>query len=377
MSRGERSSLRPILLPWVLGTVLVSVVVLVVVLLVGGGAPQPSPAGLPDAGRLTGWGLPLVRLLADLAGVTTVGLALVASRVVHVAPAAADEALPVAGQAAAVWSGLAAVQALLFMSEAQATPLLTSDLDALGSLVASLNESPEGQAMLVQAALAAGVVWFAGLSRPGGAAGATLVLAVAAFLPLGLMGHAAAGNRLLAFTTLALHVAAAALWVGGLAALAWAALRGRVPLATAVPRYSALALGCVVVVTLTGVLNAAERIGSLADLFGGAYGLIVVAKVVAVVVLVFFGRLHRQHTVERLRTWRRRRNIPQAAPVFIALAAVELVVMAATVALGVGLARTPPPTELGSEPTSSVARPQEPAGSSGAVTALSASRSTR
>jgi putative copper export protein len=370
------ASLRPILLPWGLGAVLVSVVVLVLVLVVGGGAPEPSPAGLPDAGPLTGWGLPVVRLLVDLAGVITVGLALVASRVVHVAPAAADEALPVAGQVAAVWSALAVVQALLFMSEAQATPLLTSDLDSLRTLLASLSESPEAQAMLVEAALAAAVVWFAGLSRPGRAAGATLLLAVAAFLPLGLMGHSAAENPLYGFITLGLHIAAAALWVGGLAALAWAALHGRVPLATAVPRYSTLALACVAVVTLSGVLNAAERIGSLDALFGSAYGLVVVAKVVAVVVLTVFGWLHRQHTVERLSTWRRRRNIPAAAPVFIALAGVELVVMAATVALGVGLARTPPPSEVGGA-TSSAVRPQEPAGSSGAVTALSASRSTR
>lgn len=360
--RSSRTALRPILLPWGLGTVLVSVVVLVVVLSVGGGAPQPSPAGLPDAGPLTGWGLPVIRLLVDLAGVTTVGLVLVASRVVHVAPAAADEALPVAGQVAAVWSALATVQALLFMSEAQAAPLLTSDLDALRTMLASLSDSPEAQAMLVQAALAAAVVWFAGLSRPGRAAGATLVLAVAAFLPLGLMGHAASGNPLLGFTTLALHISAAALWVGGLAALAWAALHGRVPLATAVPRYSALALGCVVVVTLSGVLNAAERVGSLDALVGSAYGLTLIAKVLAVVVLTFFGWLHRQHTVERLGTWRRRRNIPAATPVFIALAAVELVVMAATIALGVGLARTPPPSETGGDATSSgvVVRLQEP-----------------
>jgi putative copper export protein len=373
----RRSALRPVLLPWVLGSVLVSVVVLVLVLEIGGGAPQPSPAGLPDAGPLTGWGLPVVRLLVDLVGVTTVGLTLVASRVVHVAPAAADEALPVAGQAAAVWSVLAVVQALLFMSEAQATPLLTSDLDTLWTLVGSLSDSPEAQAMLVQAALAACVVWLAALSRPGASAGATLVLAVVAFLPLALMGHAAAGNRLLGFTTLAFHIAAAALWVGGLAALAWAALRGRVPLATAVPRYSTLALGCVVVVTLSGVLNAAERIGSLEALFGSAYGVLVLAKVVAVAVLTCFGWLHRQHTVERLRSWRRRRNIPAAAPVFVALASVELLVMAGTVALGVGLARTPPPTETQTDAGTSLVVRQEPAGSSGAVTALSASRSTR
>jgi putative copper export protein len=360
-----RASLRSTLTPWLVGCTLVSIVVLVVVLDAGGGAPQPSPGGLPDAGRLTGWGLPVVRLLVDLAGFATVGMTLVASRVVHVAPAAADEALPVAGRIAAVWSALSVLQAMLFMSEAQAVPLLTTDLDALEALLGSLSESPEAQAMLGQAALAACVVWSAGLSRTATGAAVTLVVALAAFVPLGLIGHAASGNRLVGFSTLLLHVLAAALWVGGLAALAWAALHGRVPLANAVPRYSVLATWCVAVVVLSGVLNAVERIGSVGALFTSAYGVIVLAKAAAVVVLAGFGWLHRQHTVERLSAWRRRRNVPEAAPVFIALAAVELAVMAATVALAVGLSRTPPPPA------------QESLGSSGAVIAVNAAGSAR
>jgi putative copper export protein len=97
-------------------------------------------------------------------------------------------------------------------------------------------------------------------------------------------------------------------------------------------------------VALSGVVNAAVRIGSVGALFGSGYGLVVLAKVVAIVTLAGFGQMHRQHTVERLRTWRRKRNIPAAAPVFIGLAAVELTVMAATVALAAGLSRTPTPS---------------------------------
>ena len=50
---------RPELWRWVAGVALVTVSVLVVVLLAGGGAPQPVPAGLPDSGPVTGWGLPV------------------------------------------------------------------------------------------------------------------------------------------------------------------------------------------------------------------------------------------------------------------------------------------------------------------------------
>jgi len=337
------TSLRSTVTPWLVGSALVSVVVLVVVLDAGGGAPQPSPAGLPDAGPVTGWGLPVVRLLVDLAGFITVGMALVATRVIDVAPVAADEALPAAGRFAAVWGGLAVLQSLLLVSDAQAQPLLSADLGSLGNLLDALGESTEAKLMLLQAALAASVAFAAGLSRTPVGAAATLALALVAFLPQALTGHAATGNRLLGSVTLFLHVGAAALWVGGLAALAWAALHGRVPLANAVPRYSALALWCVVAVAVSGAVNAWVRLGSLDALFGSAYGAVVLAKTVALAVLAGFGWLHRQHTVELLRTWRRRRDIPAAAPLFVGLAAVELAVMAATVALAVGLSRTPTP----------------------------------
>jgi putative copper export protein len=363
------TSPRSAVTPWLVGSALVSVVVLVVVLDAGGGAPQPSPAGLPDAGPVTGWGLPVVRLLVDLAGFITVGMALIASRVIAVKPVAADEALPVAGRAAAVWGGLAVLQSLLFVSEAQAEPLLSADFGSLENLLGALGQSTEAKAMLVQAALAASVAFAAGLARTPTGAAATLALSLAAFLPQALIGHAATGDRIVGSTTLFVHVGAAALWVGGLAALAWAALHGRVPLANAVPRYSALALWCVVAVAVSGALNAWVRLGTLQALFGSAYGAIVLAKTLALAVLAVFGWLHRQHTVELLGAWRRRRDIPAAAPVFVALAAVELAVMAATVALAVGLSRTPTPAPDG-QPSVSV-------GSSTAVTARSAPQSTR
>ena len=52
---------------------------LLLALLVGGGAPQPAPPGIPDPGAVTGWGLPVLRLGADLAAVVAVGLALAAA----------------------------------------------------------------------------------------------------------------------------------------------------------------------------------------------------------------------------------------------------------------------------------------------------------
>ena len=61
---------------------------------------------------------------------------------------------------------------------------------------------------------------------------------------------------------------------------------------------------------------------------------------------------------------------------FVGLAAVELAVMAATVALAVGLSRTPTPSTDGAAGQASVSAPAS-AGSSTAVTARSALQSTR
>ena len=91
-------------------------------------------------------------------------------------------------------------------------------------------------------------------------------------------------------------------------------------------------------------INAAVRLGGLAPLLTSAYGGLVLAKVAALAVLGGFGWWHRQHTVaaqvDRAGTGSGRR---EAARLFLTVAATELVVMASTVALAVGLSRTPTP----------------------------------
>src|SRR5205823_4383519 len=57
----------------------IAAAVLLLALVVGGGAPQGGVPGIPDPGPVTGWGLPLLRLAADLAAVAAVGLALAAA----------------------------------------------------------------------------------------------------------------------------------------------------------------------------------------------------------------------------------------------------------------------------------------------------------
>ena len=117
---------RPELWRWVAGVALVTVSVLVVVLLAGGGAPQPVPAGLPDSGPVTGWGLPSVRLLTDLAGLATVGLLLAAGLLLPspetTLAAAPARAATLAGRVAAVWLLAVVVEVVLTVSDILGMP---------------------------------------------------------------------------------------------------------------------------------------------------------------------------------------------------------------------------------------------------------------
>src|SRR3954454_20677963 len=52
---------------------------LMVFLLVGGGAPEPAPIGIEDAGQLVGWVTPFTKLVMDGSALIVVGLLLAAT----------------------------------------------------------------------------------------------------------------------------------------------------------------------------------------------------------------------------------------------------------------------------------------------------------
>jgi putative copper resistance protein D len=152
-------------------------------------------------------------------------------------------------------------------------------------------------------------------------------------------GHSAAeGDHLLALSVLGSHVLGASLWIGGLAALVLHG-RDRMVLGPAASRFSALALGCFVVVGGTGLIAAWVVLGSsaagLAGALGTGYGTLLLVKTAALLVLGAFGAGHRRRTLPRLRAGR-----PGA---FRRFAAVEVAVLVATVAVAVALAASPPP----------------------------------
>ncbi|HZB50798.1 MAG TPA: FixH family protein [Mycobacteriales bacterium] len=103
------------------------------------------------------------------------------------------------------------------------------------------------------------------------------------------VGHAAAGSQptlaLLSDTT---HLAAGAVWIGGLTVLVACLLPGRRTgeLAAGLPRFSRIALGAVGVLVVTGTYQAWREVAPLAALWSTEYGRLLLLKISGVLVLV-------------------------------------------------------------------------------------------
>jgi putative copper resistance protein D len=148
-----------------------------------------------------------------------------------------------------------------------------------------------------------------------------------------LNGHAGHHNYSeLAVVSLGVHLVAAAVWVGGLLALV-VHLRGfPAQLRLAVPRFSAIALCCVVAVGISGVVESVVLLDGWTALWDTERGHLMIAKAVALGVLVVIGFWHRQRTVEQASSGR-------LGPL-LQLAAGELLVMGATIGIAVVLSTT-------------------------------------
>jgi len=134
----------------------------------------------------------------------------------------------------------------------------------------------------------------AGLLLAAAGAGGSMLADVAA-------SHAAAGALpLLNSTVQAVHVAAAGLWIGGLAALVLS-LRAEPSedRARAVRRYSLLATAGIATVTLSGLLRAAAELRSLDDLVATDFGRLLVIKSALVLGLAVLGAVNHFRNVPR------------------------------------------------------------------------------
>jgi len=134
---------------------------------------------------------------------------------------------------------------------------------------------------------------------------ATLV-AIGLSLTPGLSGHASTGIQTdVAIPVDALHVLAMAVWLGGLVVLVVALLprRDTEEMRAVLPRWSTTALGCVVMLVVTGVYQSWRQVGSITALRDTDSGRLLVAKVLVFAVLVVVAAFARDVVNRRYRTY--------------------------------------------------------------------------
>ncbi|MEO5899144.1 MAG: copper resistance protein CopC [Ilumatobacteraceae bacterium] len=166
---------------------------------------------------------------------------------------------------------------------------------------------------------------------------------------LGLLAVVAAGGHAVSgrWVTIGLaatigHLAALAIWIGGLAGIAVVVPRDR--LTRAATSFSPLALGAVVVLASTGTINAWRQSGSWGDLVHSSYGAWLIVKLVLVAAVLAIAAASRwtvrQATTEHTPRVLRRTVTAEVIGIFV--------VMIATA----GLTNSPPPRAAALAPAS-------------------------
>lgn len=322
--------------------VAVGVVTVVLAGLVGG--IFAGLAGFDDGGAIARYGLPVARVLLDVSASLTIGLLLLAGTIVPERNSTDRRrtACRIAVVTGSVW--VLASLVLLILSISNISGIHVSD-PTFGAQVASvLWEFAYFRIIMISTLVALAATLLAAGARTPTAITWAAALAVVSVLILALIGHSAgAAAHDTAVNSLAVHMAAAAVWMGGLAALVILRPTLGADLGTVAARYSHLALWAYAGIAISGILNASLRISSLSG-WATTYGMLLLAKIVVFVVLGVVGWKMRSSLVGRLLTDDR------DGRAFAGLATMEVALMSAAMGVAVALSRTAPPVSQQESP---------------------------
>ncbi|MPZ52006.1 MAG: hypothetical protein GEU79_04605 [Acidimicrobiia bacterium] len=303
-------------------------ITLVLVMVLGGGAPEPAPGGLPDAGPVMAWVQSMLSLLTRMAATVTVGFAWLGGGYLTSTPVTIQTgALRIAVAMGAVWAGLVLIAAGLTVIELRIESVQLAS-QGIGASLAS----PQARPLLIELVMATATSVTALRSKSRWLPFPIALLAVIGGAIVG--GHVlTAPSPVLAGAVLGIHVAAVSLWVGGLVAVGWLALKHSDAWLDVLPRYSRVALGSILALALSGIVSALQQI-ELGQVWESAYGIVVTLKVLMILALALFGWAQRRRVIGRGSA--RLRD-------FLLLAGAELTLMVITFGIAVGLATTPTP----------------------------------
>ena len=325
---------------------LVTVVVVLAATAFGGGA---APLDLGDPGPFVRWSLPTLRAIHDAAAAVTIGaLALAAFIVPETTRTARRQSLAqLAGGAAIVWF-LAGVGGIL-TNFASLAGLGLSDPNYLSQLMAFIWELDATRTAVISALVVAVVAVTAPLASSKTALAWLTGASLFALLPLALSGHSAASlDHMSGVNALGFHLVSASVWVGGLVALVVIRPSLGKHLGVTVRRYSSVAGWCFVLLVGSGLLASWINIGGLAGL-DSRYGVLLILKAVAAVLLGGAGWWHRHRIIAALDTGEK-----GSASAFARLAIGEVAVMAGAMGLGAAVGRTPTPPTAEERPETSI-----------------------
>ncbi len=309
---------------------LVALAALFAALWYGGGAAL-NP--FDDPGDVVRFGLPVLKNLTNLAFAATLGTLVLACFALDPGKPEWGRALDLAAATAAVWTIASAGTALFTLLSIGQTFTLDA---AFGDVLAQfLTTTEPGQAWLQSTLIAAIVTVLCFAVRNQTVLVLVAVLAAYSFVPIAALGHrGGTADHDSASSALFLHVLFAGVWLGGLLAIGMLRPvldRGR--LIEVLRRYSTLALICFLCVAASGYLGAAIRVDTIENL-ASPYGVLVLVKAGALLVLGLFGALHRRWTI---------RKVQASTRWFWWLVAAELGFMGLAAGVAAALARTQTP----------------------------------
>lgn len=321
-----------------LAAVVVASIALVVALFATGSEPRDT-GGIGGPSLFVAWLLPLLRLIATLATVGCAGALLAAVILLRIEGGLLGtqgrRAVRDASNSAVIWAACSFVGAAV-----TAAVLLDTPLDLLYLRLDDALGVPEVKALLITGILVVALAIGIRRVQTSQAARLGVVVAIAALIPNALTAFPRNESYVvLAGAALVVHVIAATTWIGGLAGLVRYGRASRSGLPIVLERYQQVANVSSIALILSGLISAAGRLAAQAGGWSGvpdvltsdAYGVLLIIKVVAVVLLLVAASLSRRQATGNLLE----RNVP-----FWQIVGFELVVMALTLGLSVALSQT-------------------------------------
>lgn len=314
---------------------LVAVLSTLVALAYGGGAAAQL---LADPGPVVRWGLPMAKLVVNVAAAGTIGALVLTLFALSPKEREFNTALDFAAASAALFAVASVLTGFLTFLQVTNVPLSVSDQFS-ATVGQFFSQIALGQAWLATTLIAAGVTVLCFAVRNQTALVFVTLLAVGSLVPMAQQGHSAgAAGHNAAITALGLHLVFAAIWLGGL--LTIIVLRPQLNgdrIRQVLSRYSTLALIAFIVVAVSGYVSAELRIGTWDNLFS-PYGILVLVKVTALVVLGGLGVVQRQFFIKRMQ-----QGGPKPGRWFGWLIVTELAFMGLASGVAAALARTATP----------------------------------